>query len=846
MPTAFLHWLQRVPGFDGSRIPDDATVYLTWLYAPQSWGVFVLAAALLAGGYVVVWLYQRELPSCPRSVKLLLAVVRLAVLLMIVTIILGPALTYTQRRTERPWIVVLRDDSKSMTTADRYLDDAAAAAAARGTGRTISEVRESRPTRIELVDRVFRDGDPTWLTQLRERGRIKVLDFSDRVIEAATFRAAGPPSRQPGSDDGGTNEERPGDTTPVQARLPTLAGTGQRTDVTRALQQALTHRPTAAVVLITDGQHTQQDNVEDAVRATGQDVPVLVVGVGDPSRPRNLKVTDVYTDPQIWRDDPFEVQSLIRAEGNVASSVTVELLQQRLARDSQPVGQPQVISRRDVTVPAGGGQVRANFDHRVTESGRYAYTVRVEPVDDELSEDDNLFQPPVEVRVLSQQARVLLVAGAPSWDYMLLQRVLTRDNSINVSCWLQTMDVNRAQEGNTVISRLPDTRDELFRYDVVMLVDPNPRDFDESWIELLKQFCSEHAGGVLYMAGPKYSGRFLDDPQTRQMRDVLPVRLGDVGAMEVASLLAANTRAWPLGIVRKNVGRPIMRFYPEEERSARRWETLPGIFWSFPAEAAKPAARVLVEHSDPTLRRAEGSRPLLVTGQYGSGRTVYIGFNGSWRWRRVGPNAEFYRRFWIQTTRYLVEGRSLEGRRRGILESDRDTYDLGDRVRIMAQLKDATYRPLMQDEVQAIYQAGDGEPETVLLKSVPEQPGQFEVTLTAQQTGFHTVAVLLQDETSAAPAKISAQFAVRLPSAEMGEVWLNEPLLNRLADATGGAYYRIDQLDQLVAAVPDRVKTVLVPGKPILLWDALRWPLLLLLAGLLTLEWGVRKWFKLL
>jgi hypothetical protein len=568
--------------------------------------------------------------------------------------------------------------------------------------------------------------------------------------------------------------------------------------------------------------------------------------VGDPSRPRNLKVTDVYTDPQVWRDDPFEVQSLIRAEGNIASSVAVELLQQQLTRDGQPVGQPQVIARRDVAIPAGGGQVRANFDHRVTTAGRYAYTVRVDRVDDELSEDDNVFQPPVEVRVLSQQARVLLVAGAPSWDYMLLQRVLTRDKSINVSCWLQTMDPDRAQEGDTVINRFPETRDELFKYDVVMLLDPNPRDFDESWIRLLKQFCSEHAGGVLYVAGPKYSGRFLDDPQTRRMRDVVPVRLGDVGAMEVASLLATNTRAWPLGIVRKNVGRPIMRFYPDEERSARRWETLPGVYWSFPAEAAKPAARVLIEHSDPTLRGPEGSRPLLVTGQYGSGRTVYIGFNGTWRWRRVGPNAEFFRRFWIQTTRYLVEGRSLEGRRRGILETDRDTYDLGDRVRITAQLKDATYRPLLREEVQAVHQAGDGQPETAVLKPVPQQPGQFETTLTARQTGFHTLTALLEDDTSAAPAKITVQFAVRLPSAEMGEVWLNEPLLKRLADATGGRYYRVDQLDQLVSAVPDRVQTVLVPGKPILLWDALRWPLLLLLAGLLTIEWGVRKWFKLL
>ena len=88
---------------------------------------------------------------------------------------------------------------------------------------------------------------------------------------------------------------------------------------------------------------------------------------------------------------------------------------------------------------------------------------------------------------------------------------LSRDKTIVVSCWLQTLDEERAQEGTRQITRLPITKEELFYYDVILMFDPNPQEFDQAWIELLKQFVGEHSGGLLFMAGPKHSGRLLDE-----------------------------------------------------------------------------------------------------------------------------------------------------------------------------------------------------------------------------------------------------------------------------------------------------------------------------------------------
>jgi hypothetical protein len=220
-----------------------------------------------------------------------------------------------------------------------------------------------------------------------------------------------------------------------------------------------------------------------------------------------------------------------------------------------------------------------------------------------------------------------------------------------------------------------------------------------------------------------------------------------------------------------------------------------------------------------------------------------MGFGGTWRWRKPGGNAEFFNRFWLQATRYLVEGRSLEGKRRGIVETDRTRYEVGQRVQITARLNDAAFAPLDRPEVTAALRAPGGRPEAVKLRQLPNQPGRFEATVTPREPGRHVLAVDLADE-SAAPAAIETTFFVSLPRVELTRTWLDKPLLVELAEASGGRYFEVDQLERLPQHVPDRRRVLDVQSKPIPIWDTSR--LLLLLAGLLTVEWAVRKRFKLL
>jgi hypothetical protein len=847
-----LEWL----GYDFARSESGGQPEFLWTNLPASWGVFVLIAVVAAVLWAVFSVYRRELDSCPAWGKMLLASLRAGVVLLLTVIFLGPALVYLQTRTIQPTIVLARDASQSMNTPDRYADDASAAIAAQALRSTDSEVRTTRPTRAQIVDRVLADDNSRLLAELAARGKIQAFNFADHVtkIDALKTSGAGVPPAIEKSGAGvppairTTNDDAAGDenatATSPTVTLPPLVADGRGTDLWNVIRQGLAVDRPAAIVLLTDGQHTGKEDPRLAAReARERGVPLLVVGVGDPSRPRNLRLANLYVRPQVWQDEPFEIDANVSAQGIEAGEVRVELIEQRVSDSESAIGSGTVVQSLQLPIPEGGGLLKAQFSHTAKEPGRFVYAVRAEPVADELDESDNEATSAV-VRVLSRERiRVLLVAGAPTWEYRLVQKLLARDKTVTLSCWLQTLDEERAQEGTRPITRLPITREELFYYDVILLFDPNPQEFDQAWIELLKEFVDKHSGGLLFMAGPKHSGRLLTSPRTAEFGKVLPVSFGDVGALEVAALLSTNQRAWPLKVVPANADHPVMRFYPEREETLRRWETLPGIFWSFPSQDARPTAQVLVEHSDPTLRSVEGSRPLMVAGRYGSGHTLYLGFNGTWRWRRAGRQAEFFDKFWIQAIRFLVEGRSLEGHRRGTIETDFVNYEIGQRVTISARLQDASFNPLTVPKVDAVLQAAGESPETVVLLPVSNQPGKYEATVAARRTGVHTVRISLPASESDT-GTIEAQFTVDLPQVETNQVWLNKPLLVELASLSGGHYFDVHELDRLAAAIPDRSETVEVRSQPRPLWDVQG--MLVALVGLLCAEWLIRKRFKLL
>ena len=237
------------------------------------------------------------------------------------------------------------------------------------------------------------------------------------------------------------------------------------------------------------------------------------------------------------------------------------------------------------------------------------------------------------------------------------------------------------------------------------------------------------------------------------------------------------------------------------------------------------------------------ARPLLVTGQYGSGRTTYLGFDGTWRWRTKGLDAEFFKRFWIQTTRYLVEGRSLAGKRRGMIETERFRYQIGDRIKINARLKEKNFEWLIAEEVKGKLMLPGEDTSEISFAPLNGQPGVYEATIVAAKEGSYSVIVELPGE-GGDKIKIDSNFTVTLPLKEIKDTWLDRNKLMGLAKLSGTTYLNPDNLKDLPSRIPDMTRMLAFESPPYPLWD--NRVLFIILVTLLIVEWSLRKKYKLL
>jgi hypothetical protein len=227
--------------------------------------------------------------------------------------------------------------------------------------------------------------------------------------------------------------------------------------------------------------------------------------------------------------------------------------------------------------------------------------------------------------------------------------------------------------------------------------------------------------------------------------------------------------------------------------------------------------------------------PVLVWQFYEGGRTMFLGSDETWRWRST--TEEVYDQFWMQTVRYLTEGR-LSGGKRQLLQTDSEAYELGDVVRVSAMQLDENFAPIEAESLRLSVAAPDGQGKDLLevpLEPDPTAKGWYRGVFVPGTLGeYH-----LQLEGGA-----EKRLRVERPELEFREPQLDEAALRGLAEGTGGGYHWLWEAAVIADLVPDRRRTVVTTDEPIPLWD--NWLSLAVLAGLLTIEWIGRKWNRLL
>ncbi|HVR73462.1 MAG TPA: vWA domain-containing protein, partial [Planctomycetota bacterium] len=602
----------------------------------------------------------------------------------------------------------------------------------------------------------------------------------------------------------------------------------------------------AGIVLVTDGRVTAGEGLQSAgayLREKG--IPVHAVGVGDPTPTKNLRVTAILTSERAFTGDSIVADVRIEEEGLDGETARVELLD-TFEPEGEPARAPVRIDTQETSFTGGRREAVVSFRFEPEGVGRHLLTARIEPRPEETFTDDN--ERSAAVVVVKEASKVLLIAGGPSYEYRFLKNLLKRDARIHVAAWLMSADADYPQEGNTSLKKLPDTTKDLFHYDVVILMDPNPEGFPAGFPDLVEKFVGKHRGGLVLSAGSKFAPSFFEAASAAPIRNMLPVLVNAGDVRETLGRGDFYEREWAIEALPAALDHAATRLSSQIDRNRDRWAEIAGIYWSFPARKAKPGATVLFTHPDPALAREGEPRPLIAIQFYEGGRVLWCGIDSVWRWRSTAE--EVYDSFWVQSIRYLTEGRLLGDRRR-LLQTDSDAYDLGEAVRVSAFLSDENFNPVASAEEIAVVEDPDGAATELRLDPDPSAPGWFRGVFVPRTLGAFRLRLKGPSGAPgpglpASPGSGQAEKVVSVepPAVEFDVPRLDEEALRELALLTSGSYSTIAEAGSVPDRILDRRQTIVTTDEPIPLWDNSF--SMSLLGLLLTLEWVFRKVNRLL
>jgi uncharacterized membrane protein len=754
----------------------------------------VLCALVAAA---VWWLYRTSPVRLSANQKYTLTALRVLFMATLLLLVARPVLALTIEGQIRRALLVLIDTSSSMQIKDVRVDPQDQRRAEIAQGGANHQV-----ARIDLVKAALSNPEIDLLPRLQRGFDVQPFTFGRGILSVSGTNA--------------TTDGIASNITAVGNWVHTLTATNAATalgDAMRELVKRKRGQAIAGVVVITDGANNSGIPPREAAETLkAEGIPAYVYGVGVHS-PRDLVLQNVFAPEVSFADDDVDVSVRLRSQGLKGQDAKVNL----------KLGSDPVASR---SVTLGDGEEIVPLTFRPREAGTYDLEAMVEPrADEALTENNSRKQ---RLRVIDSRIKVLLVDQAPRWEFRYLQAMLLRDRRIELKCLLAEADPAMARGADSpYLPHFPKTKEELFKYDVVILGDVDPRGLSMNQLDMLAKLVADFGGGLVMVAGRRASPHAY---RQTILERLLPVELE---ALSLPPLETAGARSTRLEMTAAGRSSPLLRLLDKEDENAQFWKELPPVFWIARTARAKPAAEVLLTDADAARETRHGKIPVVALQSYGLGQVMYIGTDNTWRWRKnIGDR--YYTTFWGQIIQRLALQRLLGGSKRTQLATDRSNYTVGDRIPIYARLYTVGFEPVEAATVNGSYAKNPEAGVTVVLRAVPEQPGLFRGEFVAPAAGHYQFRVEQDPATT-------LDFSVAEPQFELGESAMNEPLLRDIANQTGGLFFREEDLHKMPESIRQRTQPV-QSSLELELWSS---PLcFMILLGLVSAEWVLRKrWY---
>ena len=572
--------------------------------------------------------------------------------------------------------------------------------------------------------------------------------------------------------------------------------------------------PLSGLVVVTDGADNADDPLGDALlplQAAG--VPVFTVGLGREEYSRDIQLSRVETPRSVLKGAALVVDVVVAQTGYQGQTVSLQV-----------EDEGRIVADQDVTLPDDGEPTTVRVRFTAADAGPRLFSFRIAPEPDEMVTQNNVRYALIVVE--DTREKILYFEGEPRWEVKFLRRAVADDENLQLKVLQRTAEnkfMRMDVDGVDDLLVFPTTREELFGYRALVLGSIEANHFTPDQLRMIADFVSERGGGLLMLGGQRAfaEGGYAGTP----VADVLPVVLDERDGDGEGDFFA-ETRVRP---TRAGTTHPATQIAETEEASAARWAELPPITVVNAITDVKPGATVLLTSEDESL-------VVLAFQRYGAGKSLAFPIQDSWMWQMhydIPVDDQTHEILWRRLLRWLVDGVPDQV----VADVPKDRVELDETVTLNAQVDDASFEEINTSQVSAWITDPDDELIEVPLDWTADRDGDYAASFTPRKEGLYEVRIeattdgeLLGNDT--------AFFRVAPSDSEYYDSTMRAPLLERVAEETGGRFYTADSVDSLV----DDIQTV-GGGVTVIeerdLWDM---PALLFLLFVLLLgEWGYRR-----
>jgi len=791
-------WLQRYLDIPPSAGGEGTAWRILWESPWPSWmPIWFGWMACLAVVGLLLLIISRDAGQLSRGSRYALITLRLSVLTLLFVLVYRPVLSVN--RTIDPLIVILIDTSDSMSLKDEYESRDLQKIAQ----QYLKVVDSSTPTRWNLARGMLLADDAAFLKTLLQSHKLRVYRFAETAVPLHAGEI--------------TSET---ELTELLDTIRSLETSGKSTRPGDAVKQVLTElksTPPSSVIVVSDGIATGDASggsgglSESVEQLKSERASAWTIGIGSQTAARDIRLADVRVPEIAFLDDSVLFECLVEQVGfeGTTTELSVEI------RENQ-----EVIALKSITLSGQEGPQILTLEWQPDLTGEIEFVIKVARQPEETDGENNRLIRKILIR--DQPLQVLLAEDRPRYEYRYLKHFLEREPSVDLDSVLLGGDLQQSLQdpsGQKLAGRFPVRKDQIESYDVVILGDLGPQDIGPGVVNLLKDAIETSGLSLILVGGPSknpqsWKGSALEPVfpvVIEQARFAPPMRWRKNGFQPQPTIAGLQTT-------------PAFRWGEEIAVDDNFWESLTPWYRFQAYPKLKPGAVTWLT-TEP-LGEGRPGLPLLVEQRFGAGKVLFHATDEMWRLRYLTQD-KYYGPFWLQTLRYLT--RSTGSDQVGELTTDRRVYERGEtvKIRLKSPLISEGERPKIAltgpEAFETQLSASSVHPElfTGELEGLPE--GRYQILWNSEETN----------------QTLSTDFRMELGQREVKDRNLNETELSAVAEKTGGRYANLSEARRIPELIPPGQKILLEALAPKPLWN--RWELLVLLFGLLTAEWILRK-----